>query len=311
MYRDLYDKNKERYAFITEDYKCLHLIFEFRGSALSFNKEKSINKTEEFFGGELKIELNDNKNLELEIKLKESDLDLLYKIVIIMSYILGKDIHLQYFYKNFPYYPSDHYFNLNTHSPTSNYLLRKILSNPTNTLKILLNLLTDTNSYFNKLVVGMIQVNAFPFLEFIFVYEYGLLQGLAKENHVSGKIFTKRNDPEKLKKLKGFSVLTQDLLDEKYPEISDVIKKKLDFDNLNNRGVIKDQIKIFLNQFENKRIQDYIKYLNEWNKIRNQTTIAHGINFMELTDIKIMQPITALHDLLLEIISEEVSKTIK
>lgn len=310
MYRDLYDKNKERYAFITEDYKNLKLFFEFRGSAQPFNREKLISKIEEFFGGELKIELEDNTNLKLEIKLKEPDLNLLYKIVIIMSYILGKDIHLQYFFKNFPYYPGDYYFNLNSHSPVSDSLFGKLLNNPSETLKKFLNLITDTSSYFNKLAVGIMQVNAFSFLEFIFVFEYGLLQGLSRENRVSGKIFTEKNDLVKFEKMKEFSTEINDLLDKKYSEISEAIKKKIEFENLNSRGTTKDQIRIFLNQFENNRIKDYEKHIDEWNQIRNKTITAHGINLIELTDPKTSQSIKALHDLLLEIVSEEVFKTI-
>ncbi len=100
MYRDLYDRHKIRTAFISEEYDYFNFVFEFRGSALSFNRERLIEKNELFFGGELKIFLENNSKLTVQIKLKESNLTLLYRTALVLSYIVGKNVTLDYFYKN-------------------------------------------------------------------------------------------------------------------------------------------------------------------------------------------------------------------
>jgi hypothetical protein len=310
MYRDLYDKHKHRTAFISEEYEYLYFAFEFRGTALPFNKEELIDKTEEFFDGELRVYLENNRKLVFQVKLKEANLTLLYRTAMVLAYVAGKNVTLQYYYKNFPYYTTDHHFNLHADSPISKDLLRRLLEKPADTVKSLIDLLTDEDSYFNKLAVGMMQMNAFSYPESIFVYEFGLLQGLAKNNKVSGNLFNKTTNPTELKQLEDFSLEATSLLENKYPEIAEVLRKKIDPVTLNSRGVTKDQIRIFLQQFENAWVREHEKHIDTWNGLRSKTTTAHG-GSIDITDQTFTEAARDLHNLLLRIMADEVSKKFK
>jgi hypothetical protein len=218
---------------------------------------------------------------------------------------VGKNITLQYYYKNFPYYTTDRYFNLDTHSPVSEQLLKRLLNSPTATVKTLLDLLVDETSYFNKLAVGVMQMNASTYPESIFVYEFGLLQGLAKYSRVSGKIFTKENNPIELEHLEEFSSEISKLLKEKYPDIAGALEKKVDVTTLNGRGVTKEQIRLFLQGFDNPRIKHHEQNVDTWNTLRSKTTTAHG-GSIDITDKTFSKASKDLHELLLEIMSKEV-----
>jgi hypothetical protein len=310
MYRDLYDKHKHRTAFISEEYDYLYFAFEFRGTALPFNKEELIDLTEEFCDGELRVYLENNRKLVLQVKLKEENLTLLYRTVMVLAYIVGKNVTLQYYYKNFPYYTTDHDFNLHASSPISKNLLRRLLEKPADTVSTLIDLLTDESSYFNKLAVGMMQMNAFSYPESIFVYEFGLLQGLAKNNKVSGNLFNKTNSSTELKQLEEFSLEATSLLESKYPEIAEILKKKIDPITLNSRGVTKDQIRLFLQQFESVWIREHEKHIDAWNTLRSKTTTAHG-GSVDITDQTFTGAARELHNLLLQIMADEVSEKFK
>ncbi len=309
MYRDLYDRHKIRTAFISEEYDYFNFVFEFRGSALSFNRERLIEKNELFFGGELKIFLENNSKLTVQIKLKESNLTLLYRTALVLSYIVGKNVTLDYFYKNFTYYTTEHHFNLHASSPVSNDLLHRLLKNPADTIKNLIDLLIDETSYFNKLAVGMMQMNAFSYPESVFVYEFGLLQGLAKHNKVAGILFTKKDNPKELKSLEHFSAEVTDLLENKYPEIAQSLRKKVNSATLNARGITKEQVSLFLQQFDSPWIRECEKSIDTWNTLRSKTTTAHG-GLIDITDQTFTESSKKLHELLLRIMSDEVYKRI-
>lgn len=276
MYRDLYDKTKKRVAFISEDYKCLIIDYEFRSGAIPFSKKKVIEKEHDCFGGRVGIRLTNNKEFILNLELKKPDLDFLYKVSLAIAYIVGKNLHLQYYYKNFPYYPWDHYFNLNTSSPVSKQLFKGLIENPEKILSEIINRLKDKESYFNKFLQTLLNVNAFPYPDIIFIIELGLLEKEAskKIKYIESKIFSENS--EEFEKLTKFLGDINKKLKNEYPNIDkEALRNKLSIKNINEKGVTKEKMKKFLSSFSQKVINECSKYVGTWWEMRNKI-IVHG-----------------------------------
>lgn len=276
MYRDLFDKRKRRAAFISEDYKCLIINYEFRSGAIPFNKEKVIEKEHDCFGGRVGIRLTNNKEFIFELELKEPDLDLLYDISLVAAYIFGKNLHLQYYAKNFPYYPTDEYFNLGSYSPVSPRFLKDFIENPEEVLSKIITRLKDKESYFNKFLPSLLSVNAFPYPDIIFIVELGLLEKEASKSikGVESKIFSENS--KEFKELKKFLGDINKKLRNEYPNIDkEALRNKLSIKNINEKGVTKEKMKVFLSSFSRKDINECSEYVGNWWEMRNGI-IVHG-----------------------------------
>ena len=276
MYRNLFDKTKKRFAYIPEDYKSLVVHYDFSVSAIFFNKEKVIKKEFKCFDGILNIELVNNKKIIFKFKTGEENLHFLYKIILALAFIFGKNLHLQYYAKNFSYYPLDQYFNLNTHSPVSSKILRDLMENPEKVLRRIINFIEDEESYFNKFFPTLVKVNVFSYQEIIFAVEFGILEKEASKKvaKIEGKIFN--SDSDNFKELNCFLDEVKKILTNKYPNIDgDMLKGKLSIEQINIKGTTKEKIKKFLSSFNNKNISECSKYVDTWWNIRNGI-IVHG-----------------------------------
>jgi len=276
MYRDLFNKHKKRFAFISENYKQLIVNYEFCSGVIPFNKEECIEKEYLCFEGEISIKLTNNKEFIFELELKQPNLDFLYKIVLAIAYIFGKNLHLQYYFKNFPYYPIDEYFNLNSHSPISSQLFKDFIKNPKEVLSKIITRIEDKDSYFNKFLPTLLKVNAFSYSDIVFIVELGLLEKEAskKVKGIEGKIFNKNS-----KEFKDFKTFLDDInkkLKKEYPNINNaVLRNKLSIQNINDMGVTKEKIKAFLSSFSREDINECSKYVRAWWEMR-KGIIVHG-----------------------------------
>lgn len=312
MPENLCDKYKKREAIISEDYLFLEIHYDFGLNAIAFNKEKVIENEYDCCGGKISIKLSDNKEFDIEFRIKEPDLKFLYQIVLSVSYILGKTVHLQYYAKNFPYYPIEHTLNMDTFSPVRSSFLKMLMYKPNEILSTELKLLNDDSSYFHDLVPAILQTNASNFIEFPFTTEFGLLQKIARNSKkIPGKIYNDETD--ELKLLNEFCSEINQLLATKYARIKiSPIEKKITLKRLNEKSSTKEQIKEFINSFENQRIKEYCRYVDEWNQIRShETTIAHGGNGAFVNDPNKRRIVRELHNLLLDIIEMELIAELK
>ncbi|MHA1371611.1 MAG: hypothetical protein ACTSRA_18075 [Promethearchaeota archaeon] len=276
MYRDLFDKYKTRAAFISEDYKWLIINYEFRSGAISFNKERVIEKEYDCFGGKAGIKLSNNKEFIFELELKEPDLNFLYKVSLAVAYIVGKDLHLRYYYENFPYYPTDRYFNMNTFSPVSKQLFKNFIENPEEILSKIITRIENRNSYFNKFLPTLLNVNTFSYPDIVFIIELGLLEKEASKNikGIESKVFV-RNSKE-FKELESFLSDINKKLKNEYPNIDkEVLRNKLSIENINKKGVTKEKMKTFLSSFSREDISECSEYVGTWWEMRNGI-IVHG-----------------------------------
>jgi len=276
MYRDLFDKHRTRTAFISEDYKRLIINYEFRSGAIPFNKEKVMEKEHDCFGGRASIRLTNNKEFIFELELKEPDLNLLYRVSLIVAYIFGKNLHLQYYAENFPYYTTDRYFNLNSHSPVSQRLLKDFIKNPEEILSKIVTHIEDKGSYFNKFLPTLLHVNAFSYPDIVFIIELGLLEREASKSikGVESKIFSENS--KEFKELKSFLDDINEKLKNEYPSINNrALKNKLSVKNINEKGVTKEKMKAFLSSFSREDINECSEYVGTWWEMR-KGIIVHG-----------------------------------
>ncbi len=314
MYKDLSEKHKRREALINQEHKKLTLFFEFRNSALSSGGKKLIKEEKECKiaskDANVSMMLVDQKKFTFIIEFKEHDFELLNKIFRILAYILGRNLKLEFFRDSFPFYTEEIFHNINAQSPVSKNVFKSLLEDPEKTINFFLNLLEDKKSYFRKLAIPMIDINAIQFIDVSFVFEYGLLEKISSGNSLSGKIIEDESSKE-YRVLETFSEDSLRLLRERMEEANTDEKiiirlgEKLKTKELNRRGISKEKIKIFLNSFEGGKLKEYEEYVEEWNKMRQ---VVHGSSFTKDGDFKKEQQniVKKLHEVLLKIIRHEI-----
>ncbi|MCB9815840.1 hypothetical protein H6786_00455 [Candidatus Nomurabacteria bacterium] len=305
MYKNLYDKHKIRGAFITEDNKKLIVNFEFSNKVVSFNKGQLIETTETLERAEVKTVLEKDKYFVCVVSTPEADLDFLYKISLAIAYVVGQNFELQYYFKEFPYYPTSHHWNIDSCNPISRRLFEDLLRSPSNTIRFLLSLLRDDATAFSQLVPTMLVVNAYNHSEVSFITEFGLLQKLSKRHDADSKLFTAEND---LDKLSQFSNTILETLQLDYTDINiPALEKKLSTESLNSKTATNEKIVSYLNSFDKERIKSCAEYVPQWNKLRSSALVTHGGRPINVKDADKRGKMHKLHELLLDIVSLEVN----
>ena len=277
---NLFDLNKKRVAQISEDYKKLFVWYELK-KPIGLKKDTAKIKTSSSFL-KCKIEIDFNKNiLFIKIEQDESDLNKLYRIFIVISYLLGSEITLFYIYKNFPYYNIPHYFNFGNY-PFCFVNNRKLILEPKKVIENGYKLLCDRNTSFSRLVPFMLNINTISYSDVRFFAEFSLLEFLARKSSTS-VIFNQKEDKKQLKK---FSKEILDYIDNKILEdeleilqdgiLINKIKKVLSAEDLNQKGNTKDKIISYIENFSSKDMQSYGEYVKDWNELRSKKGLAHG-----------------------------------
>ncbi len=304
MHKDLYDKHKVRGGLISEDYRKLIINFEFRNKPIPFNKENLIEAQESFDKGSIQTCLHEGKYFECVVDIDNEDLNHLFHTALIVAYILGQNFKLHYYYKNFPYYTTERYWNLDAPSPINKNLFSDLLYKPAQTVSFLLKLLLDKTSVFSQLTPALLEVNAYSHSEVSFVAEFGLLQKLANTYDTETTLFP---DKQSKKLLESFSKDIQKLLKECYPNLdSTLLSKKLSAEHLNTRGGTKDKIISYLNSHNDDRIKEYVQYVTEWNKMRSSALVTHGGSPIDVHNREKKAVMKELHELLLDLIQKDV-----
>lgn len=236
------------------------------------------------------------------------NLELLYKIALVIAYILGGNITIQFYYKCFPYYTSDRHLNLHDKFSES-FVAKRFLRDPQHTIEALIRLLEKEDSHFRMLAPAIMQINAMPMQDLIFVAEYGLLQSLSNNFKSAAMIFDPKG--EALKSLEKFSAEVLSLLSSKFPEINlPAVKNKLSVSSLNSKGTTKEKIASFLQSFDDQLVKNSVEYLDPWNKLRNSSVVTHGVLSNNFTDSKSIDLCDKLHTLLLRIVVIDVNKAL-
>ncbi|MCK4635838.1 MAG: hypothetical protein KAT32_03165 [Candidatus Moranbacteria bacterium] len=289
---------------ITDNYTSLILNFNFELNAIPFNKEQIIEKECSIFENEkLHLILSENKKLKIQIDLKEKNLNLLYKIAVVISYILGQEIHLFYRYENHPSYNSI-FFNLNS---KNKYILKKFIHDPKNIILKFLDIL-ENNYIVKTLLISMLQLGSISYIDIVFVQEYVLFEKVVNnfcEKNINGKHFEKSSDEYKL--LEEFCICINDLLNNNYKKLN-FPENKFKANILNDKGSpIKNKMNYFLDNFKKGIFSAYKSNINDWNKMRQ---IIHGKNIILSSD-KHLDKTREMNNLLLEILYFEIEKELK
>lgn len=278
---NLYNLHKIREAKITNDNKKLIVRFEMSKPVGLKNTLYTKTFKSKNIGIEGRLSY-DQKLLSIDIDTKENDSKKLFKLFLVISYLLGQEITLWYEYQELPYFDLPKYFNFGDYHFC--FVNQKNLIEKTEQfLERGFELLNDDNSYFSKMVPYILSINTIVFHDIRFFSEFSLLEKLAKDYPVQNKIF---NDKKEIESLKTMSDHLQNQFNELIKQksykvfdnklLKDKIKKTLDVNKLNEKGNSKDKISFFINQFTSNRIRQYSKYVREWNLIRNKKGIAHG-----------------------------------
>ena len=278
---NLFDLHKERVAQISEDYKKLSVWYELKKPIELKKDTVKIKTNSSFLNCKIKIDFNKNI-LFIKIEQNESDLNKLYKIFIVISYLLGNEITLFYIYKNFPYCNIPHYFNFGNY-PFCFVNNEKLVLEPKKVIENGYKLLCDKNTSFSRLVPFMLNINTIPYSDIRFFAEFSLLEFLARKSLATSIIFSKEKDK---KQLKEFSKEILDYINNKISEdkseifqnpiLTNKIKNILSAKQLNEKGYIKDRIVNYIENFSSKDIQSYSEYVKDWNELRSKKGLAHG-----------------------------------
>lgn len=279
---NLYNLHKIREAKITEDNKQLIVNFEM-SKPVGLKRKNYYSK---FSSSKLSTsgELTYNqKTLSIVLSLDRKDPKKLYKLMLVVSYLLADEITFYYRYSDLPYYDLPHFLNCGGYD--FSFVNQKFfIENPKITLEIGFDLLNNKNSYFSKVIPFLLEVNTIIHHDVRFFVEYSLLEKLAQDfSKKAGKIFSKKSEKEKAKKLlselsNNFNSLIKE---DRFKEISDPIFRDkiiniLNLGNINQKGNTKDKITDFLESFKEKQVNEYAKYVVKWNDMRNKRGIAHG-----------------------------------
>lgn len=300
---NLFDLTKTRIASINEEWTSLNIIYEFSSNPLSsweknkskkFNKKTSIGKIKCHVVGQL-----DNKTFVLNIKTNKPERTFLYQLILCFTYIVGKNISVNYYVDNFPYYPVKREFDFDRTSCPSQ--IKSLITNPPEILQKALVLLRKKDAFFKKIVPLLEEINIYDYQQITFLIEFSLLEKLANEKiKLEGRIFPKNSN--ELKELKSFSKKAIKLLSSFTSINIEPIKSKLSTYFLNSKGTTKEKLNTFIDSFGNKIIDDYKSYVKKWSQIRSQ--LAHGLFSNEdlKKDINVMRKI---HTLLVDIVDLE------
>lgn len=275
---NLYDLHKKRVALITEDCKELIINYQPGASLLTSKQAKDSFNTlkfpiySELINCSIEIEFGDKDILIIKVSQRKSDLNKLYKVFLVIAFLFGTNLQLNYYYENFPFYAIPHDFNI------GGYLFdismrRWFLTNPKDYLEVGYKLLLDDNSMFYKVVPPLLEINTIssPFIRFF--AEYSLLEVLVKEYSNSDTKIISKNSPDfdQLKTILNDAMkIVQDKFDTRTFEM---LKEKLNIENINTKGNAKDKLMTFLQKEE---LVEYIEYIKAWNMLRNKKSIAHG-----------------------------------
>jgi hypothetical protein len=263
-----------------------------------------IENQESLGSGLIKTHLRDGKYFECVVTVDAENLNYLFQIALIIAYILGQNFKLHYYYKNFPYYTTERYWNLDASSPVNKKLFSDLLYKPAQTISFLHDILLDQSSVFAQLVPPLLEVNAYSHSEVSFVAEFGLLQKLANAHSTQSTLFTDENSK---KLLKLFSKDIEKLLQENYPELDvPALSKKFSDQSLNSRGNTKDKIISYLNSHDNNRIKDYGQYVAKWNQMRSSALVTHGGNPIDVGNTAKKAVMQELHELLLDLVQKDI-----
>jgi hypothetical protein len=254
----------------------------------------------------LSLELINEKQIVIEVELSESDLSKLYKIFLVLAFILGKEITLRYYYENFPYYPVPGEYNFGRYR--FDFAIRKyFLLEPIKFVETGYSLIQQEDSYFNRIVPVLLEVNAIPSAFVRFFSEFALLESLVKGIKADSFLF-----PEGSKEYlslenfeeKSIKLLKADPVFGSSDKV-DSIERKLAVKKLNSKGSTVDKIRLFL---EKENLQRYCDYPGRWNILRNNKGIGHGAIFSD-RNIEVTREeknvMKELHELLAELVMSE------
>lgn len=300
--QNLFDFHRTREMFITNDHRKLILEYEFSSFKTSEKFGLVVNKEYSYSASnlELKIKFLDTRKLSATFSLPSENLDFLYKVAILMAFIVGDNVTLTFYSKEFEFAPIVHFFNAGIGTHQREKLLTNFFADPVKEMGILLCLLEDKETIFAKILPDIIKVNAFGFVDIRFIVEFGILERLAQNEKVSGVLFANKSTEYNL--LKEFSKKINNLIDEEYPEISlPEIKNKINLSKLNEKGVSRIKIESFLGK--NPRLLNHYKeYISEFSQLRNQI-IVHGTSNAGLEQLRTKRHIPErMHDLMLELV---------
>lgn len=277
---NILDLHKKREARISEDYKKLFIWYELK-SPVGVKKDIiKIKSKSSFLNCKIKIDFNKDK-LFIKMEQEKSDLNKLYKIFVVISYLLGNEIIL-FLCENFSYYHIPHYFNFGNYS---SYFInnKRLILEPKRVIENGYKLFCDKNTFFSILVPSMLDINTISYSNVRFFAEFSLLEFLASKSLATNVIFNKKKDKEQLKE---FSKEILNYVNDKNLKSKlrifqnqifiNKIKNILSTVQLNQKGNTKDKIVSYIRSFNSKDIQSYNKYVKDWNKLRNKKGLAHG-----------------------------------
>ena len=300
--QNLFDFHRTREMFITNDHKKLILEYEFSSFKTNEKFGLAVNKEHSYIASNLEVQIKflDTRKISVTFLLPSENLDYLYKIAILMSFIVGDNVTLTFFSKEFEFAPIIHYFNAGTGRHQREKLLNNFFTDPVKEIEVLHCLLEDKETVFAKVLPDIIKVNAFGFVDIRFIVEFGILERLAQNEKVSGVLFTDKSTGFDL--LKDFSKKINNLIDEEYPEISlPEIKNKISLSKLNEKGVSRIKIESFLGKYP-RLLNHYKEYISDFSQLRNQI-IVHGTSSEGLERLRTKRHVPErMHDLMLELV---------
>ena len=312
---NFYELHKKRLALITEDNKHLLINFEFRSNPLSPKSNLDTFKKLKFPMNSKKIkcdiylEIQNKKLLILEISQEKEDIQKLYRVFLVIAFILGKEITLRHYFKEFPFFPIPFEYNIGRY--TWNFSMRnKFLRDPVKVIEVGYSLLLDHRSHSHKILPVLLEINSIPSPFVRFFCEFSLLEALVKTKYeASSKIYEKGSVSEKhLKQL--LESIMSDIDSGKEFSQKEMLKRKFDLPLVNSKGNLKDKIFSFTKDLGYKK---YDKHIADWNKLRNTKSIGHGAIWSnKKIDIseKDLKSMRKLHEFLTDIIYDEYTNLI-
>lgn len=306
--RNLYDLHKHRQAVIEEDSKSLTVTYDL-GSVLLGGAPQEIYETRSFDSpifGKMVIHYQKNK-LALEFHLEQPDSNLLYRIFLVVIYLLGDNITLFQTHKDFPLYPIPKSYTMGEYDFSFTNRKRLILK-PKESIEKGLLLFKDPDSYFSRILVPLLKVNNLDLCDIRFFAEFVLLERLSKDEKANTTIVQKANTNGKDALAHVLYSCRQEIMGSNCFDDNEkaAFQKKLSFEAINSKGGSKDKMYLFI-QGLGDGFDEYKQYIDAWHILRTEKGVAHGAllsNGISLNqdDMIIMD---RLHELLCKLLFRE------
>ncbi len=275
--RNLFNLHRERQIYLEETGKLLKMKYEL-GSIPSKQKEVLNTGTQftfNIFKGELELQLVRYNTLVLTVTLEDEDKDLLWRISLVLSYLLADNVTILFHNNDFPFSAIPKNFNLGGGCQI-NRNRKHLFAHPVATIEHGLARLKESH-FFRKMLLPMLQINTLAIADVRFMSEYALIEHLSKTESVKTSIVDKRKESANWSKLN--SIIENTVLQIEELGLSDsqkkALKRKLTPGNINNKGVTKDRVQEFLKSL-GKGFGYYLSHVHAWNHLRNNKGLVHG-----------------------------------